>query len=71
MVKLLRLCVDYGQDRILSIKHLIPSNIVPSVDMVRTYLDEPTETSTIYIKNDVEVDTVDLKKYDKKYGMVV
>lgn len=71
MVKLLRLCVDYGQDRILSIKHLIPSNIVPSVDMVRTYLDEPTEASTIYIKNDVEVDSVDLKKYDKKYGMVV
>jgi len=71
MVKLLRLCVDYGQDRILSIKHLIPSNIVPSVDMVRTYLNEPTETSTIYIKNDVEVDSVDLKKYDKKYGMVV
>jgi len=71
MVKLLRLCVDYGQDRILSIRHLIPSNIVPSVDMVRTYLDEPTETSTIYIRNDVNVDSVDLKKYDRKYGMVV
>ena len=71
MVKLLRLCVDYGQDRILSIKHMIPSNIVPSVDMVRTYLDEPIEVSTIYIKNDIEVDSVDLKKYDKKYGMVV
>lgn len=71
MVKLLRLCVDYGEDRILSIKHLIPSNIVPSVDMIRTYLDVPTITTAISIKNDVEVDSVDLRKYDKKYGMVV
>jgi hypothetical protein len=68
MVKLLRLCVDYGQDRILSIKHLIPSNIVPSIDMVITYLDEPTDTPTIYIENDVEVDSVDLKKYEKNMG---
>lgn len=71
MVKLLRLCVDYGQERILSIKHLIPSNIVPSVDMVRTYLNEPTEIKALCINNDIEVNVVDLKKYDEKYGMVV
>ncbi|KPU45769.1 hypothetical protein OXPF_10040 [Oxobacter pfennigii] len=33
MVKLLRLCIDYGEERILSIKHQIPIHIIPSVDM--------------------------------------
>ena len=71
MVKLLRLCVDYGEERILSIKNLIPSHIVPTVDMVRVHLNEPTESTVIYLSNnDVMVDTVDLTAYDKKYGMV-
>jgi len=71
MVKLLRLCVDYGEERILSIKHLIPSNIVPSVDMVRTYLNEPNKEPSLYVDNEIDVDVVDLRKYDEKYGMVV
>lgn len=72
MVKLLRLCVDYGEERILNIKNLIPSSIVPTVDMVRTHLNEPTESPVIYLsKNEVSVDPVDLTEYDKRYGMVV
>ena len=72
MVKLLRLCVDYGEDRILSIKNLIPSHIVPTVDMVRTHLNEPTESPVIYLTSkEVTVEPVDLTAYDKKYGMVV
>lgn len=70
MVKLLRLCVDYGQDKILSIKKLIPNNIVPTVDMVRSYLNQPVESTVIYLKNEVEVAAVDLTSYDRKYGMV-
>ena len=72
MVKLLRLCVDYGEERILNIKDIIPSHVVPTVDMVRTHLNEPTESTVIYISTpEVPVDPVDLTAYDKKYGMVV
>jgi transposase len=70
MVKLLRLCLDYGEDRILSIKRSIPSRIVPTVDMVRTFLSEPTETSLIYLKNEIDVLETDLTKYDRKLGVV-
>lgn len=71
MVKLLRLCVDYGEERILYIKNQIPSHIVPTVDMVRTHLNEPTESPVIYLsKNEIPVDPVDLTEYDKRYGMV-
>lgn len=70
MVKLLRLCVDYGEERILSIKNLIPSHIVPTVDMIRTHLNEPIESAVIYLNNEVPVDAVDLTQYDQKYGMV-
>lgn len=69
MVKLLRLCVDYGEDRILAIKKRIPSQIVPTVDMVRTYLSEPAESSVIYLKNEINITKTDLRKYDEKYGV--
>lgn len=69
MVKLLRLCVDYGEQRILAIKRLIPSHLVPTVDMVRTYLNEPVESSVIYLSNEIAVHDTDLTKYDRKYGV--
>jgi transposase len=69
MVKLLRLCVDYGEDRILAIKRMIPETIVPTVDIVRTYLSETVESSVIYLKNEIAVASTDLKKYDEKYGV--
>lgn len=71
MVKLLRLCVDYGEEHILSIKNLIPSHIVPTVDMIRAHLNEPVDTPVIYMNKEVPVEAVDLSQYDKKYGMVV
>ena len=52
-------------------KNQIPSHIVPIVDMIRTHLNEPTESPVIYLsKNEVPVDPVDLTEYDKRYGMV-
>lgn len=70
MVKLLRLCVDYGEDKILAIKHRIPSHIVPTADMVRPYLKEPVESEVISLKNDIDVTTINLRKYDERYGVV-
>lgn len=69
MVKLLRLCVDYGEERILAIKRLIPGHVVPTVDMVRTYLNEPVENPVIYLNNEISVSNTDLTKYDRKYGV--
>lgn len=69
MVKLLRLIVDYGEERILNIKQLIPSHIIPTVDVVRTYLNEPVDNSVIYLKNEIDVTQTDLRKYDEKYGV--
>lgn len=71
MVKLLRLCVDYGEETILDIKRKIPTNIVPTVDMVRSYLNVPTEEDVIYINpNEITVEPVDLGLYDKQFGVV-
>jgi len=69
MVKLLRLCVDYGEERILAIKLRIPGYVVPTVDMVRTYLNEPVTSSVIYLKNEIGITKTDLQKYDEKYGV--
>lgn len=69
MVKLLRLCVDHGEERILSIKRQLPSNIVPSVDMIRSQLHEKTETNIVYLDQEIGITAVDLTKYDKKCGV--
>lgn len=70
-VKLLRLCLDYGIDRIISIKNQIPHTVNPTIDLVRSYLEGPVKTSAISIARDIPVDAVDLSAYDYKFGMVV
>ena len=69
MVKLLRLCVDYGEEKILAIKRSIPSRIIPTVDMVRIYLQEPVESPVVYLNHEITVNTTDLTKYDEMYGV--
>ena len=70
-VKLLRLCLDYTIDKILSIKKQIPYDVQPTIDLVRSYLDGPVRTNIIPMSNEIRVDTVDLSSYDEKFGMVV
>lgn len=70
MVKLLRLCVDYGEERILSIRDQLPRNVIPTVDMIRSFLHEAPESNVMYIKNDIPVTAIDLRKYDEKCGVV-
>jgi len=70
-VKLLRLCLDYGTERIISIKNQIPYTVNPTIDLVRSYLDGPVPNSIISIAKDIPVDDVDLSAYDNKFGMVV
>jgi transposase len=71
MVKLLRLCVDYGEEKILEIKSQIPTQIIPTVDMIRSYLNDSVEPAIIYISpNEIPVEPIDLKLYDKQFGVV-
>jgi len=53
MVKLLRLCVDHGEEKILAVKHSLPSGIIPTVDIIRTHLHKPAENqSTLHMSNE-------------------
>lgn len=69
MVKLLRLCVDYGEEYILAIKHSLPGGIVPTVDMIRSYLHESLPAHDIHLEKEIAVTPTDLTKYDKRFGV--
>lgn len=69
MVKLLRLCVDYGEEKILSIRDSMPKGVIPTVDMVRSQLHEPVETSIVYFSNEIGIMSTDLKRIDEKCGV--
>jgi transposase len=69
MVKLLRLCVDYGEERILSIRDHLPANVIPSIDMIRSQLHETLESNVIYLKSEIAVTQTALRKYDEKCGV--
>lgn len=70
MVKLLRLCVDHGEEKILSIRDSLPHGIIPTVDMVRSQLHQPAENNIIYFSNDISIVSTDLKQIDEKCGVV-
>jgi len=69
MVKLLRLCVDYGEEKILSIRDSMPKGVIPTVDMVRSQLHEPVETNIVYFSNEISITSTDLKQIDEKCGV--
>ena len=71
MVKLLRLCVDYGEERILSIKEQLPQSLIPTVDMIRSQLHETPEANLLYFKHEIPITSTDLAKYDEKCGVAV
>lgn len=70
MVKLLRLCLDHGEDKILKIRESYPSHIYPSVDMIRSQLHPSSKNEIIYIKNEINITPVNLTRYDEKYGVM-
>jgi hypothetical protein len=61
--------VDYGEERILSIRNQLPANVVPSIDMIRSQLHEAEESNVIYLKSEIAVTQTDLRKYDEKCGV--
>lgn len=72
MVKLLRLCVDYGEEKILQIRSQLPENVIPTIDMVRCQLHEEPESNIIHLKNrEISITQTDLRKYDEKCGVAM
>lgn len=69
MVKLLRLCVDYGIDKVLAAKRKLPVGVVPSVDIIRTILHVVPESNVIHFRRDIDVIETDLSKYDELCGV--
>lgn len=71
MVRLLRMCVDYGENRVLIAKSRIPAGITPTVDIIRSYLEEPEQNTTIRFPSEVRITPTDLAYYDEKSGVAV
>lgn len=69
MVKLLRLCADYGEEHILALKNSLPGGIIPTVDMIRSCLHESLPAPSIYPKQEIAITPTDLTKYDERYGV--
>ncbi len=70
MVKLLRLCVDYGEEKILSIHDSFPAGVVVTVDMVRSCLHQEPEDNVVYLNCDIDVQSTDLSRFDEKCGVL-
>ena len=69
MVKLLRLCVDYGEEKVLEVKYSLPAGVVPTVDIIRSQLHIRPETNVVMISGDIDVNSSDLTKFDEKCGV--
>ena len=70
MVRLLRLCVDHGEEKILSILQQLPQNVVATVDLVRSFIHESPEPKVLYLAQDIPITATDLKKYDQQCGVL-
>ena len=69
MVRLLRMCVDYGEDRVIFAKNRIPGGITPTVDLIRSYLEEPAQNPIIPFRKEVSINQTNLAYYDEKCGV--
>ena len=69
MVKLLRLCVDHGQEKILSVRDKLPANVLPTIDLIRSQLHKVAESNIVYLGQDIPVTQTDLSRYDEKCGV--
>lgn len=69
MVKLLRLCVDYGEEKVLQAKYSLPIGVVPTVDIIRSQLHIKPEANVVMISGDIDVNSSDLTKFDEKCGV--
>ncbi len=65
-VKLLKLSVEHGVDRLLAIRDQLPVGVKPTIELVRSELIPPVEPMSP-LAADIPVNTIDLGAYDRKY----
>ena len=63
MVRLLRMCVDYGEYRVIFAKNQIPVGITPTIDIIRSYLEDPEKDAAIRFRNEVYITQTNLMKW--------
>lgn len=68
-VKLLVLSVEYGVNRLLTIRDQLPTGIQPTIELVRSELSPPVEPIPS-LATEISVHPVDLKAYDRKFKVV-
>jgi len=64
MVKLLRLCVDHGQHKVLGAINAAGSHKTPSIGLISTHLTYTPVMTTVSVNSEIKVDPVGLRKYD-------
>ena len=63
IVRLLHLCADFGVEKILQAKRMLPSPVAPSLALLRSYLIASGPSAPV--SDPVKVQTVNLAEYDK------
>jgi transposase len=69
MVRLLRLCTDYGEDRVLAARQSFPAGVIPNVDMIRSCLEAPRPGKVISINDEISITQSNLAYYDEQCGV--
>lgn len=64
MVKLLRLCVDYGELNVINAVKRVSNKETVSIDQIRAYLLPTTNVTPLPMLEDVTVKSTNLSKYD-------
>jgi len=68
-VKLLQLSIDHGVDRLLAIRDKLPMGTQPTIELVRSELNPPTDPLPSSADR-ITVHPMDLSAYDRKYQVV-
>ena len=69
MVRLLRLCADYGEDAVLAARRSFPAGTVPNADMIRSCLAVPEPDNIVHMACDIPITRSELSYYDEKCGV--
>ena len=64
MVKLLRLCIDYGQERVLTASKEILFKETLTVALLTAYITPPEKIKPLSIPNEIQIRNIALSKYD-------
>ena len=59
------------EDRVIYAKNSIPTGMTPTVDMIRSFLEEPQRDSLIRFQNEIQINQTNLAYYDEKCGVGV